>query len=77
MGALEQRLSRHEDWVGQTLGSLSSKIDNIDAKLDAKMDEILKAQTRGDTLISAAKWLLSVLIALSGWAAFWRGAHLH
>jgi hypothetical protein len=75
LGALELRLSRHEDWVGQTLNALSSKIDNIDTKLDAKMAEIITNQARGDTLISAAKWLIGVLLATYGWFSFWRGHH--
>jgi hypothetical protein len=75
LGALEERMGRHEDKIDAKMDSLEAKIDGLHAKLDAKVDEILTYKAQREALLSAAKWLIGMLVALSGWTVFWRGHH--
>jgi hypothetical protein len=71
LGALELRMSRHEDKIDEKMNSLETKIDGLHTKLDAKVDQILRYQAGRETLLSAAKWVTGVVLALYGWATFW------
>jgi len=60
--ALEERVGRHETFVGEYL-----------KKIDDKLDRALIIQEQGITIQRICRWVLGLAIAASGWVAMWRG----
>lgn len=65
LGALEDRVDRHELFVGTKLTSI-----------EGKLDIALTAQTKGATIGSLFRWAVMIATGASGWFALvWTGRH--
>lgn len=65
LGALEQRVDRHEDWVGTKLNTIENKLDVV-----------INVQSRSGGVFSLVKWITGLIVAASGWVLFLKGVGL-
>lgn len=64
LGALEDRVGRHEKFVGDKL-----------TLIDAKLDRALLHQEQGNTINRAARWIAMLAAGASGWVALFVRGH--
>lgn len=60
--ALEDRITRHENWVGEKMN-----------KIDSKIDVLIAGQARSATIGSLFRWAAMLAGGASGWIAFVTG----
>jgi hypothetical protein len=63
MRSHEQRMDRHETWVGDKFGSLESKIDNMVGKLDAIANNLAEQHGSRTTLKVFMQPIFAVVVA--------------
>jgi hypothetical protein len=63
MRAHEQRMDRHETWVGDKFGSLESKIDSMVGKLDTIAASLAEAHGAGDAVKIIGTRMFAVVVA--------------
>ena len=63
MRAHEQRMDRHETWVGDKFGSLETKIDNMVGKLDTIATSLAEAHGAGDAAKLLGSRAFAILVA--------------
>lgn len=59
LDALEARVGRHEDFVGEKL-----------ATIDTKLDLAIARQDQSTAIVRVGRWVLTLLASASGWIAF-------
>lgn len=83
LGALEDRVGRHEAWIGAQISELSRKLEigfvdqrreiaALTADQNKQIADIVRQQNRGGAAIDVFKWIGTAVIGLSGWFLFWK-----
>ncbi len=73
LDGMDNRFNRFEDFVGSNLRDIreTQKMDGL--HLNAKLDKIIEAQSKGAGGWGVVRWVLAVAASGSGWLAFMLG----
>ena len=65
LGALEDRVGRHELFVGDALREIGTSVKGMDDKLD----KAFLVQEQGVTMQRIFRWAITAVLGASGWLA--------